>query len=1298
MKKLTFMFVMLLMAALGFAQETATATWVASEQGYANGEAVEAFTINAAVSATTDAGTNSNAPKYYDTGTALRLYGSNSLTLTCVTNLTKVVITYSGTSYAGEVSANVGTYALDGAVGTWTGEAKSVTFTRGGTSGHVRIQKIEVTYVKPGPFDNVKITPAAGEVEKLGLIVLDFTEQYNAGMDVRSVWGGVEDPYIIVNGDESTKTSQYLNDLMDGTFEIDFYPEMTDPGTYKLVIPAGNIEIDYEPNPELVFNYTIKGEEPPVDPMTLMVASPAAGVVKALSTVELTFGDLELSVKEDAEIVLKKDGEEFAYFFGYTDGEENKTAFFEDVDGARYTDAGEYQLVIPANTITAGGLAVGEITLDYTIKAKQVLEGNPFTWIASQQLFDNAQKLDELGAIPLVDGYTLTFDPGTNNNATPTPPTYYDNGEAVRVYKGNTVTLEGKNITKVVFTYLSGNAGAISSEPEGVVDDAEALTLTWTGKTDKVVFSNDLEAGVQLRFTQMEVTYEEEPPVPVPTVDEIIEVAAITPAANSTVESLSDFELSYGDFTPLTAKEDAEVTLTKADSEEVVANGMMEVNADGNKISIGLESPVTAPGTYQLNIPADAITAQGVSINMPQSFKYTIASAEEYTIDPAEGEVESLSTFTITFNNYMVDVNEDEAVAFLMNTETEEETPASIMAIGGGKKVYISLESEVTAPGQYALIIMDGSIQKTIDEKFLPELEFNYTIVGEPAPEIITLPEGLTAEYYLFKGLDSSYDEPKEKTSEVEVAIDGQDVYIKGLSISFPVEGWAKGTLEGNTLTIPQTYLGDAEIWGMVFDLSITACTFVYDAEAGTFTSEAGYNITSVEGGDADFFTNVVLTRWGEVVPATPATPEITEFVHNGDYGYYISMSIPATDVDGNNLLTSKLSYQLFYEMDGEQHPFVFTTEKYEMLTENMETIPYNFTDDWDIGKAGWQVYLNDDNVTSWDKVGVKSIYTGGGETHESEMFWYDLKSDVPVEIEDGEYINEYTDLSGNAVSGTVYIRVDGSDIYVKGISDYLPDNEIKGTLAGNVVTFAAQTVGNYGNYFTVNFLQNETVSFTYDAEAQKFTSTGEMYTWFQYGGKAYYDAYYKDAVWKKVKEMAGTPATPVITALRESEQYGWIVEFNVPVVDTEGNGMVSDKLSFQFFTDINKDVQPLVFTTAAHMYLDADMTVVPYNFTDDYDFEKGMIYLNEDYSDQWNKLGLQSIYTGGGETHESEVFWFDIKDYAATAINGISADGQNAVYFDTMGRRTNSEAKGLLIQQVRQADGTVTTRKVVRK
>ena len=46
--------------------------------------------------------------------------------------------------------------------------------------------------------------------------------------------------------------------------------------------------------------------------------------------------------------------------------------------------------------------------------------------------------------------------------------------------------------------------------------------------------------------------------------------------------------------------------------------------------------------------------------------------------------------------------------------------------------------------------------------------------------------------------------------------------------------------------------------------------------------------------------------------------------------------------------------------------------------------------------------------------------------------------------------------------------------------------------------------------------------------------------------------------------------------------------------------------------------------------------------------------------------------------------------------INEISTDDNNAVYFDTMGRRVDANAKGLLIKQVRTNDG-VKTVKVVR-
>ena len=56
-----------------------------------------------------------------------------------------------------------------------------------------------------------------------------------------------------------------------------------------------------------------------------------------------------------------------------------------------------------------------------------------------------------------------------------------------------------------------------------------------------------------------------------------------------------------------------------------------------------------------------------------------------------------------------------------------------------------------------------------------------------------------------------------------------------------------------------------------------------------------------------------------------------------------------------------------------------------------MDLIPYNFTDDYDIYTDGdsKKVYLYGSD--GWEKVGVKSIYLGGDETHESEIVWYDI-------------------------------------------------------------------------------------------------------------------------------------------------------------------------------------------------------------------------------------------------------------------------------------------------------------------
>lgn len=105
--------------------------------GYTNGQEVDTVAKDGAT-LTFDKGTNSNTPKWYSTGTAVRLYAGSTLTVEAA-GISKVEFTFSGDS---NLSADGGTYSN----GTWTGSADSIVFTQGGTSGHVRIQKVVVTF------------------------------------------------------------------------------------------------------------------------------------------------------------------------------------------------------------------------------------------------------------------------------------------------------------------------------------------------------------------------------------------------------------------------------------------------------------------------------------------------------------------------------------------------------------------------------------------------------------------------------------------------------------------------------------------------------------------------------------------------------------------------------------------------------------------------------------------------------------------------------------------------------------------------------------------------------------------------------------------------------------------------------------------------------------------------------------------------------------------------------------------------------------------------------------------------
>ena len=312
-------------------------------------------------------------------------------------------------------------------------------------------------------------------------------------------------------------------------------------------------------------------------------------------------------------------------------------------------------------------------------------------------------------------------------------------------------------------------------------------------------------------------------------------------------------------------------------------------------------------------------------------------------------------------------------------------------------------------------------------------------------PEAIVVPENLVVSEYKLTATGKSYeyeeaDEEAEEdeenyilvespySSNVMIGIDGKDVYFKGLSTYLP-DAWSKGTLseDGKTVTIPaDQYIGTTEVidWS-IFDyvevgLYICAMNIQtqesedivlnYNAETNTFSTAQDILVFDEEGYGYDWYADVSMEMIEEFA-ATPATPSIVYF-DNDEEAPNIEFDIPTTDTQNREMLTSKLFYVIYIEKGGQQQKLTLDASLYDNITKDMTEVPYTFNDDWDF-VAGYMLYLNQgaDEIASWTKIGIQTVYYGGGERHESEIGW--------MEIESGEYEDAINDVKAvrNAAS-----------------------------------------------------------------------------------------------------------------------------------------------------------------------------------------------------------------------------------------------------------------------------------------
>jgi hypothetical protein len=307
--------------------------------------------------------------------------------------------------------------------------------------------------------------------------------------------------------------------------------------------------------------------------------------------------------------------------------------------------------------------------------------------------------------------------------------------------------------------------------------------------------------------------------------------------------------------------------------------------------------------------------------------------------------------------------------------------------------------------------------------------------------EPVVAPENLATEPYLFKAMamEASYDEEEETAFEeydtqVSVGFDGDDLYIQGLAADLP-EGWVKATKNGNgQYIIPANqYMGTLDFHGLFsFDYFFTAVdedenlmdvVLTVDPETGTITCDQILALNESRNA-LDYyllFKDVVMTKIPEVA-AVPADPTVDEIATGEEVNYpHVDFIIPAKSVDGQPLIQSLLSYQIFIEKNGEVQPLTLTAELYKYFTEDMTVIPYTYEDSYDIYAGGERVYLNQDReeIQTWSKLGVQSIYTAAGETNKSNIVWANVNdiTDVISVMNTDNQKAQYFDLSGRAVS-----------------------------------------------------------------------------------------------------------------------------------------------------------------------------------------------------------------------------------------------------------------------------------------
>ena len=232
----------------------------------------------------------------------------------------------------------------------------------------------------------------------------------------------------------------------------------------------------------------------------------------------------------------------------------------------------------------------------------------------------------------------------------------------------------------------------------------------------------------------------------------------------------------------------------------------------------------------------------------------------------------------------------------------------------------------------------------------------------------------------------------------------------------------------------------------------------------------------------------------------------------------------------------------------------------------------------------------------------------------------------------------------------------------------------------------------------TITMLDSEgdmTVDYPYNYEA-----TGLAGIWSDDGSVATIEW---GTTWTELGEtLPAVPANPEALSFFDSgNEEGYTrFDFNIELVDVEGNPLNSDYLTYSIFTDDDE-----LFTFDYETYgpsngFDTDMTEIPYGYSG-YDFYLRRVYFYRTNTGDnpmftW-RIGIQLNYTVDGLTNKSDIVYLEVYPHF-TGVNDVAVGKQVAGirYFNVAGQEMAAPS-GLTIQVTTYTDGTTSAVKVIK-